>query len=171
MNLTLLTPRLYVRHLSDISAAELVSRGLRFVLLDIDNTLETYQTVYPSPETLSFVHSLQDAGLGVCIVSNGKAPRSAVFAQAFGNVPFLYRVKKPMKQGFLQAMGLLGARAEETCMIGDQIFTDVLGANRCKITSILVEPVDRTVDEIMTVWKRPLEKKIVGRLVAGRWNT
>ena len=70
---------------------------------------------------------------------------------------------KPFKKGFLKAQKKLELEAKNIAAVGDQIFTDVIGANRCKMISILVEPVDRTTDLLITKWKRPLEDLIIKR--------
>ena len=77
---------------------------------------------------------------------------------------------KPFKKGYLKAQKKLGLEVENIASVGDQIFTDVIGANRCKMISILVEPVDRTTDLLITKWKRPLEDLIIKRYLKNTNN-
>ena len=77
---------------------------------------------------------------------------------------------KPFKKGYLKAQKKLDLETENIASVGDQIFTDVIGANRCKMISILVEPVDRTTDLLITKWKRPLEDLIIKRYLKNTNN-
>ena len=79
-------------------------------------------------------------------------------ATALG-VPYILFAKKPAKKGFLKIQKELGLKPEQIGVVGDQIFTDVVGGNRCKMFTILVEPVDKR-DILITAWKRPIEEKI-----------
>ena len=76
------------------------------------------------------------------------------------NIDYIMFAMKPLKKGFVQAKKKLNIKEENIAAIGDQIFTDVLGANRNKMFSILVEPIDKK-DIWLTVVKRPIEKMII----------
>ena len=80
------------------------------------------------------------------------------------DVEYIRLAKKPCKSGFKNALKKLELEAKNVAAIGDQIFTDVIGANRCNIVSILVEPINEK-DLWMTKWKRPIEKKIVDKFL------
>ena len=77
---------------------------------------------------------------------------------------------KPFKKGFLKAQKKLKLDVKNIAAVGDQIFTDVIGANRCKMVSILVEPVDRSTDLLITKWKRPLEDLIIKKYLKKSTN-
>ena len=72
------------------------------------------------------------------------------------DIPYRNLAKKPFKGGFLKVQKILDEKSENIASVGDQIFTDVIGANRCKMFSILVDPIDKK-DYWYTAWKRPLE--------------
>ena len=75
------------------------------------------------------------------------------------NIPYVLFARKPFKKGFLAIQKELQLNSEQIGVVGDQIFTDVLGGNRCKMFTILVEPIDKK-DLLITAWKRPIEEKI-----------
>ena len=74
-------------------------------------------------------------------------------------IPYKNLAKKPFKSGFLKIQQEIGEKSENIGVVGDQIFTDILGGNRCKMFTILVEPIDKK-DFWYTAWKRPIENKI-----------
>ena len=96
------------------------------------------------------------------IVSNSNKKPKLDYISGELNIPYISFATKPLKRGFLKAQKMLELPFEEIAAIGDQIFTDVICANRCNIFSILVKPIDEN-DLLITKWKRPLEQKIVDR--------
>ena len=103
---------------------------------------------------------LKDKGIKFCIVSNSnKKEKVEKVAKELG-IPFIYMGKKPFKSGLLKGADILKLNNENIAVVGDQIFTDVLGANRCNMFSILVEPINKK-DIFITVVKRPLENYII----------
>ncbi len=117
------------------------ARGITLVLADLDNTLVPYKVTQPSPEVTAWKQALEQEGIQLFILSNSRKPgRAQQLAQALG-VPFQGHSGKPKRGGYLRAMERMGRKPSETVMVGDQIFTDVLGANRAGVTPILVEPI------------------------------
>ena len=95
------------------------------------------------------------------IVSNtSKQEKASKVAEELG-IEYINFAKKPSKGGFLKAKEKFGLNENEIASVGDQIFTDVIGANRCKMKSILVKPVDPERDLWYTKWKRPIEAWII----------
>ena len=95
------------------------------------------------------------------IVSNtSKVDKASKVANEL-DIDYINFAKKPAKGGFLKAKNIMKLEAEEIASVGDQIFTDVIGANRCKMKSILVKPVDPERDLWYTKWKRPIEAWII----------
>ncbi len=136
--------------------AALYAEGLRGVIFDIDNTLVPQDM--PADEGIpAFFEQVKAAGFTVCIVSNNEEPRVKQFADSAG-VPYVFHAQKPSAKGFMEAMALLGTAKGETVCIGDQIFTDILGANRAGIRTILTEPVDLASDTFFIRLKRVFEK-------------
>ncbi len=117
------------------------AKGVRLVLADLDNTLAPYRVLEPAPEITAWKDALAAEGIDLFILSNSRKPgRAQAFAQALG-VPFQGHSGKPKKAGYLRALARMGRRPEEAVMIGDQIFTDVLGANRAGIVPLLIRPI------------------------------
>ena len=116
-------------------------RGIRLILADLDNTLAPYRVLTPDPAVRAWKDALEEQGIQLFILSNNrKAERVQVYAKALG-VPYQDHSGKPRRGGYLRAMERMGAQPEETAMVGDQIFTDVLGANGAGVTPLLVEPI------------------------------
>ena len=133
-------PRLRCESYKTIKIDTLKAQGITLLLLDLDNTITPYGVGTPTAELKQWVEKLRGEGVEPFILSNSrKAVRVPNFAADLG-VPYLKYAGKPKKKGFLTAMSQMGKKPEETAMVGDQIFTDILGANRCGVHSILVRP-------------------------------
>ncbi len=140
----LLCPDAYVpTGVCDIEVAELRAACIRAVLLDLDNTLVGWQRSDLSDRVREWLSGLRDAGIALCLVSNTRhSKRLQDLSQSLG-IPYVRRAWKPRRRGFLAALDAMQVRPEETAMIGDQMFTDVLGANRLGIRTIMVRPLAR----------------------------
>jgi len=127
--------------LTDISDDFLRAKGLRLLLLDLDNTIAPYKTPEPDEKTVRWAEAMREGGVALFLLSNSKHPdRVERFAGALG-IGWVYRAKKPAPEGILAAAGRMGFSPEETALVGDQTFTDVWGANRAGVTPILVRPI------------------------------
>jgi len=115
--------------------------GVRAVLLDVDNTIATYTSHEPAPGAVEWAKGLCGAGFRVVIVSNNYKKRVAAFAARFG-LGYISFAMKPLPFGYIKAAGRLKMKHRECVIIGDQIFTDVIGANLCGMRSILLEPLE-----------------------------
>ena len=136
-----LIPDWRVNSIYDLTPAALERLGKRLVLADLDNTIARYRQPVPDEALFAWKQELNQAGITVFILSNGRKPnRSRRFAQAFG-VDFISHAGKPKGKGVRAALERTGFTAEETVMVGDQIFTDIWGANLAGITSVLTTPV------------------------------
>ena len=139
----------------DIGPEFLIARGIRAVVLDIDNTLVTYGVAEPTEEVIAWIDSLKAAGLGVAIASNNHAPRVELFNQKIG-VFATCESKKPSAKAVKAACEHFGLKPEETAVIGDQIFTDVLAARRAGIRAFLVDPIKDKTDIFTRLKRQPL---------------
>ena len=134
-------PRGVYPSVSDIRPGALAERGVRLVLADLDNTLAPYKVLEPAPEVAAWKDALAAEGIQLFILSNSRKPgRAQKYAENLG-VPFQGHSGKPKKAGYLRAMERMGRKPEETIMLGDQIFTDTLGANNAGVTPLLIEPI------------------------------
>lgn len=138
----LLTPSLLVRHVTEVPAASFVERGVHAVVTDLDNTLLPWHgDDDATPEILAWLAGLRDAKIGVCLASNTRRlPRLERIAKGLGIAHVPRTANKPGTAGLLHALSLLGAKPEESAMIGDQLFTDILGGNRLGMFTVLVNP-------------------------------
>lgn len=125
----------------DLTGQALAAQDIRFLMADLDNTLCPYSVSEPSDALRAWLADLNAHGVTLFLLSNSRKPdRAARFAQALG-IAYLGRAGKPKRGGYLRAMAQQGFSPEESAMVGDQIFTDTLGANRAGIRSILVKPI------------------------------
>lgn len=142
----------------EISFEELYRQGIRGVIFDVDNTLVPHDA--PADQrSKELFKRLRNIGLESCLASNNKEQRVKKFAQAVGT-KYIYKAGKPRRRGYEEAMKQMGTRAENTVFVGDQIFTDIWGANRAGISSILVKPINPK-EEIQIIIKRVPEKLVL----------
>ena len=153
-----LKPDMIFSKMSDVPFSDLHSTGLKFALLDLDNTLAADHVHVPSDYTRDIITRLQNAGFTCCIVSNAKSTRSSDFA-AMIPVDCISYANKPSPSGIYRALDLLGAKKEETVLFGDQIFTDIVAAKRAGIFAVLVEPYSKK-EVFYVMIKRPFEKLV-----------
>lgn len=125
----------------DLTGESLQAAGLRLLLADLDNTLIPYDRKEPDEALRRWLTDLNAHGVALFLLSNSrKATRAPNFARAFG-IDYLCHAGKPKVGGYRTAMERCGVTAGECAMVGDQIFTDILGANRAGVRSILVKPI------------------------------
>jgi len=149
-------PDYYFKDIYLIPPDFFVSRGIRGIICDIDNTLVTYDDPEPTPELLNWISNLEKQGVTVSFVSNNNKERVELFNSKlhFFAVP---KSGKPSRKGLLAAMSAMGTDTLATASIGDQLFTDVLAAKRVGITSVLVYPI-KDKRTLFFRFKRLLEK-------------
>jgi HAD superfamily phosphatase (TIGR01668 family) len=135
-------PDLYLPRFIDLDPAWLVARGIRGLITDLDNTMVAWRTGYPDDAVVRLFEELKAMGIACCILSNAPAWRVRKAAQLL-DIPAVANAHKPRRAGFFRALKAMGRTAAETCAIGDQIFTDIWGANRAGLTAILVVPFGR----------------------------
>lgn len=150
-----LIPRHMEQSIYTIDVKSLAKQGVRVVFADLDNTLARYSERTPSKRLMAWKETLKENGIQLFVVSNSrKSIRADVFCNAAG-IPYIKHAGKPKKKGFQRAMEHSGVTPEQAVMVGDQIFTDILGGNRCGIDTILVRPVAN--DTIFRVIRHGLE--------------
>ena len=152
--MSFLYPGEYIDSTYSIDFDKLYKDGYRGVIFDIDNTLVTHGSPADERAIALFKH-LKELGFSCLVLSNNKEPRVKSFAKQVG-IKYIYKAGKPKPSGYRKAMGILGTDATNTLFVGDQIFTDVCGANLAGIRTILVKPIHPK-EEIQIVLKRRLE--------------
>ncbi len=151
-------PKEYYTSTYQIDFQKYFDKGYRGILFDIDNTLVPHGAA-ANQKVTALIHRLKEIGFQICFVSNNKEPRVRSFNEKLG-ANYIYKAGKPLKKGYLKAMELIGTDIHNTLFIGDQLFTDLWGANTVGIYSILVMPIDKK-EEIQIVLKRIPEKLIL----------
>lgn len=155
----LIYPDFYCNNVRDVKLEFLQEHNIKGIILDVDNTLIDYYRKFEDG-TIEWVNNLKKAGIKFCIVSNTNKLDKVIYVAETLEIPYLYFAKKPFKTGFIKAKEKMGLEAENIAAIGDQIMTDVIGSNRCKMFSILVKPIQEK-DILITRIKRPIENKII----------
>lgn len=132
-------PDMTMDRVESVDAAFLAKAGLQGLLVDLDETVVPAGSVRPSATVRRWAAELAAAGSGVVIVSNGTPARVRSVAATLG-VQGLPLAGKPWAFAFRRGIARLGLPAERVAMVGDQLFTDVLGARACGLRTILVPP-------------------------------
>lgn len=146
------------RRTVDISPAFLKKHGIKGLILDVDNTLTTHDNPVPANGIVEWLDRMKANGIKLIIVSNNNAERVRPFADPLG-LDFVSDSGKPLKRGYIAAMQKMGLTAKETAAVGDQLFTDVWGANIAKITMLYVQPIELEPKSKRFIrFKRVLEK-------------
>ena len=153
-----LYPREYINSTYEIDFDKLYKQGYRGIIFDIDNTLVPHGAPADERAISLFTH-LKEIGFSCMLLSNNKEPRVKMFNDAVG-VDYIYKAGKPKPSGYKKAMHRLGTTTDNTLFVGDQIFTDIVGANLAGIRTILVKPIHPK-EEIQIVLKRFLETPIL----------
>jgi HAD superfamily phosphatase (TIGR01668 family) len=155
----LFKPTIALRTVCDISMDVLRELDVKALILDVDNTLTTHDNPDVKPEVLEWVGLMKSHGVGLMIVSNNYPERVQPLADRLG-IGYVPRGQKPLPKGFSEACRRLGVPKRYVCAVGDQIFTDVLGANLKGIKSIFVFPIEYETTTFFRV-KRTLEKPLL----------
>jgi HAD superfamily phosphatase (TIGR01668 family) len=161
--LPFVAPHLRVESVLDLGVDRLADLGLDALLLDVDCTLKRYRAETVSAEVAAWLDALREAGIGLCLVSNGLSARIGRFAETVG-LPFRGKSGKPLPFGLRAAVRKMGFDRRRTAMVGDQVFADVMAGRLAGLTTILVRPIHPEEERWFTRMKRPFE-----RLVIGEW--
>lgn len=156
-------PKAYLKSVKDITPEFLKENNLNALILDVDNTLIDCNKNL-SEEIIDWIKYLKEQKIKLYILSNTNDKQKVEKVAKTLDIPYRNLAKKPFKSGFLKVQKILNEKPENIGAVGDQIFTDVIGANRCKMFSILVDPIDKK-DYWYTAWKRPLENFLKRKFV------
>ena len=159
----LIYPKIYLENATKISEKIIKENNIKGIILDVDNTL-----LYYNREMLENVdiwcNNLKEKGIKFCIVSNSnKKDKIKMIAEKL-KIPYISFGMKPLKFGLKKAQRILKLDSTNIAVVGDKIFTDIIGANRCKMFSILVKPLEEK-DILITRIKRPIENAVIKRYV------
>lgn len=155
----LFKPTIALKSVCDISLDILNEFDIKALILDVDNTLTTHDNPNIKPEIANWIETLKRNSIKLMIVSNNYPERVKPFANKIG-IEFVSRGQKPLPKGFSEACRRLNVPKKNICAVGDQIFTDILGANLKGIKSIFVFPMEYETTTFFKV-KRTLEKPLL----------
>lgn len=135
-----LLPKMIVPGITDLTEEILKNRKIRLLMLDFDNTIVPYTTSTPTEQMERWLKTIKASEIALCVVSNSKKGRVKEFCRRY-DIPCITHSKKPFPKGIRQCLNQYGIPAENCALAGDQIFTDVLGANCQGVQSILVKAI------------------------------
>ena len=148
----------YFDKITDVSPSYLKEKGIRGIILDIDNTLIGHDVPVPDEKVLSHLRLFESEGLKLCVVSNNTYERVKNFSAKIEVEYFVHEALKPRAYGYNLAAKEMDLKMNEIAAIGDQIFTDVWGAKRAGAFAILTKPLHKGGEGFFIAVKRVLEK-------------
>lgn len=152
-------PTYVFNDITGITPKFLKRKHIKGIVLDIDNTLTTHNNPVPSQSSMDWLASVKKAGIKLIIVSNNKPPRVEPFAQLL-ELEYVANGRKPLTYGINEAVKRLGFEKCDIAAIGDQIFTDIMGANLAGIRSCFVYPLEPETS-LPFRFKRTIEKPLL----------
>ena len=158
----MLKPKAQFEKITDISAEFLKKNKIKALILDVDNTLMDLDRK-PLEDIENWVKTLKKSNIKICIASNSIKKHKVENIANKLDVPYIYFATKPLKRGLKKARKLLNTDSKNIAEIGDQVFTDVLGANRMKMFSILTEPLSGE-KNIFGKLKRKIERIYLNKI-------
>ena len=136
-----LLPKLRAERMTDITSQQLTDRKIKLLMMDFDNTIVPYTRDVPTDAVAQWLEDMKASEIKLCVVSNSKRDRVKIFCREYG-LDCITRARKPFAKGIRECLDRYGLEPSECALVGDQIYTDTLGANGCGVTSILVEAID-----------------------------
>ncbi len=162
-------PDIYQQSIYSINYQKLKMSGIKCLIFDLDNTIASKDMQMPTKNILELFARLEEMDFKIAIVSNATKSRVEPFKEKC-NINSAYHSMKPFKKKYLKVMSFYHVKDTEVACIGDQLLTDVLGANRLKLLSILVDPI-LPKDSFPTMFNRFIEKKIMNYFTKrGLWE-
>lgn len=162
----LLSPDLSLNNIFEIDADHLLSLGIRGIITDMDNTLVPWSDRTVHPRLAEWFATLKNKGFKIFIVSNNSRDRGAQLAREL-DIPAIWYAVKPRRRAFRKALERMRLSPGEVAVVGDQIFTDVLGGNRLGLYTIHVMPISEK-EFIWTKLMRMLERLVLGKNGPGK---
>ena len=157
--LNYLCPKQFAEGIHQVDLHDLKRKGIAGLILDLDNTLVPWNGHAVFPEVRSWIDEAKKRGFNACIVSNNDAGRGEKVREIFG-LPAFWKAVKPRRRTFRKALDLLKLTPPQVAVVGDQIFTDILGGNRMGFYTILVRPLNKR-EFLGTMCVRKVEKVVL----------
>ncbi len=153
------TPDYLLPSVFSIDIKFLRDNNINAIIFDIDNTLVGFTVAEPTREIKGFINHLKNNGIKIAIASNNNANRVGVFCKDL-DVLYISRACKPLPFALVKLCKLMGVKTKNTLLVGDQVYTDMLGANICGMLSVMVDIID-TKETFTFKIKRALEKPVI----------
>ncbi len=151
-------PKFIVEKVTDIRLDFLQENGIKGLILDIDNTLVPNFVKEADDAVVEWINDMKESGIRLCILSNASKERVIKFNEKV-KVTAVHRAFKPAVKGFKRAAQIMDLEPGEIAVVGDQLFTDIKGGNKSKMTTILVKPIDA--NELLFVKLKRFPEKII----------
>ena len=159
-----LIPDLILPALTDLTPQLLRARGIGLLLMDFDNTIVPYTTDVPTEPMQRWLREMQESGIRLCVVSNSKKPRVVEFCKTYG-LDCITHAKKPFSRGIRACLVRFSLEPARCALVGDQIYTDVLGANCAGVQSILISAIHNH-----TIWLKLRHVAELPFIAIGKWR-
>ena len=160
-------PNLSLRSIYELTPARLNELGIRFLLLDLDNTLAEYGCAAPEARLIEWLKDIEHAGVEPFILSNNRHDHPARFSQMI-NIGFVGKAKKPNPAVLLRVMKEHGYEKSETALVGDQIYTDIFCARRAGVLAAAVRPVSIKAPHRAVRYAAEAPFRLFGRIINGK---
>ena len=157
-------PRMIYPHLTDVRAEDLFSMVRPPPRSTQAKTLFPYTTSEPTPEMAAWLGAMQASGIGLCVVSNSRKPRVVTFCEKYG-LDCITHAKKPFSRGIRACLARFSLEPARCALVGDQIYTDVLGANCAGVQSILISAIHNH-----TIWLKLRHVAELPFIAIGKWR-
>ena len=172
--LKLFNPNYYIHRYTALRPAFLKEQGIQLLICDIDNTLVPHDVAVPDDEAIAFLKSIQDAGIQIVFISNNVEERVATFAKGL-NIPFYPFAMKPLPKTYRKMLKDFHVKRDVVAVLGDQLMTDILGANVMRFYTILTAQVverDLSFTKVNRVFENIVFSllKVTGKLVKGEYD-
>lgn len=154
----ILLPDIKLERITDISLELLNKFDIKALLLDVDNTMSTHHGTILTDGLTEWISEMQQGGIKLCVLSNSKEKRVAPFAQRIG-LQYISLGLKPLPTGYLRGVKILKEKRKNVAIVGDQMFTDILGGRVVGVKTILLTPI-KPEDGWSFKVRRRLEKKV-----------
>lgn len=156
--MAIIMPDLMLKSVTQITPELLKKLNVKGIILDVDSTLAEHNGKKPYDGVVEWINSMRSANIKLNILSNNRAHRVSSFAKKL-DLPFTANGAKPLPRGVLRAARQMQLDVEDTLVVGDQIYTDVMAGNLAKAKTVLL-PIPSTKENLFFRFKRVLERPI-----------
>ncbi len=151
-------PNYYVQNVFSIPMDFYHAKNIKYILCDLDNTLDSYRLYLPSQRVVEWKEQLDKEGIALFVISNNHGPRVKSYCEAL-DVPFSFSTRKPLKKRLLAFINDHQIIIDNCLLVGDQLLTDVACGNGCHLLTILTEPIVKE-DQWTTHFNRLIDRPL-----------